>query len=345
MRLLIITQAVDLGDPVLGFFHRWIEELATCFERIHVICLFEGRHNLPKNVFVHSLGKDKGASRIGYVWNFYKLIWTLRSEYDAVFVHMNQEYVLLGWKLWWLLRKPVYLWRNHYAGSFLTDLAAVFCRNVFCTSRFSYTAKYKKTRLMPIGIDTETFVPLTIERKNSVLSLGRIAPSKRPELLVEAISLLKKEGIEVHADVYGDALAQNVAYFQSLQNTVRERGLSSLVQFHSGISNRETPRVYSAHSIFVNASGSGMYDKTIFEAAACGCLVLAASKDWASIADPALSFEEGNAHDLAHKIKALYTLPDSEAKQLQEASRQVAETQSLGRLVDALQNVITAAVT
>src|SRR5580704_11376753 len=96
MRLLICTQAVDLDDPVLGFFHRWIAELSKRCERVHVICLKEGRHELPANVFVHSLGKEGGRSRVKYLLNFYRYIRELRGEYDAVFVHMNSEYVVLG---------------------------------------------------------------------------------------------------------------------------------------------------------------------------------------------------------------------------------------------------------
>lgn len=42
MRLLILTQAVDLDDPVLGFFHRWIVEFAKRFDTIEVICLKAG---------------------------------------------------------------------------------------------------------------------------------------------------------------------------------------------------------------------------------------------------------------------------------------------------------------
>ena len=32
MKLLIVTQAVDTEDPVLGFFVRWIEELGKHVE-------------------------------------------------------------------------------------------------------------------------------------------------------------------------------------------------------------------------------------------------------------------------------------------------------------------------
>ena len=85
MRLLICTQAVDLDDPVLSFFHRWLVEFSKHCESVHVICLREGRHELPPNVFIHSLGKESGRSQVKYVARFYRYIFRYRNEYDAVF--------------------------------------------------------------------------------------------------------------------------------------------------------------------------------------------------------------------------------------------------------------------
>src|SRR5690349_15894229 len=132
MKLLIVTQTLDANDPVLGFFHSWVHALAPKFEKINVIALGVGVHLLPENVRVHSLGKEKGKrSAFSYALSFFSLAWHLQGEYDAVLVHMNQEYILLtGW-LWKLLGKRIYMWRNHSAGSFLTDTAAAFCDKIF----------------------------------------------------------------------------------------------------------------------------------------------------------------------------------------------------------------------
>src|SRR3989344_7151474 len=179
MKLLIITQKVDRDDPVLGFFHGWLAKFAEKFESVSVICLQKGVYDLPSNVQVFSLGKEHNSiiKKVGYIIKFYKYIFDLRHEYDSVFVHMNQEYVLLGSKLWKLLGKKVYLWRNHPYGNLLTRIAVVLSDKVFCTSKDSFTAKFNKTVLMPVGIDTEIFKDLKMERsKNSILFLGRIAP-------------------------------------------------------------------------------------------------------------------------------------------------------------------------
>ena len=126
MKLLITTQAVDLDDPVLGFFHRWLVEFSKHCESIHVICLKEGRHELPANVFVHSLGKESGASRLRYVARFYRYIWKYKNEYDTVFVHMNPEYIVLGGLLWRIGGKRIGLWYVHKSVSVRLRIAAVF---------------------------------------------------------------------------------------------------------------------------------------------------------------------------------------------------------------------------
>jgi len=95
MKLLILTQKIDINDPVLGFFHKWAEEFSKKYEKLTVICLEKGEYKLPDNVKVLSLGKETGKSRLKYVFLFYKYIWLERKNYDVVFAHMNQEYIIL----------------------------------------------------------------------------------------------------------------------------------------------------------------------------------------------------------------------------------------------------------
>src|SRR3989344_9634434 len=195
MRLLILTQKIDENDDVLGFMHGWVKEFARQAERVTVICLYKGEYHLPENVQVFSLGKERGESRLKYIWNFYKYISREQKNYDAVFVHMNQEYVLLGGLVWKILGKKIIMWRNHGAGNFLTRLAVMFCDKVLCTSKFSYTAKFKKTSLMPVGIDTKLFeADPTITRKTkSILFLARMSPVKRPDFLLAALRILNDQ--------------------------------------------------------------------------------------------------------------------------------------------------------
>lgn len=305
MRLLLVTQAVDIEDPYLGFFTRWIEEMAPRFESIEVVCLKSGTYALPANVRVHSLDKERGrVSRLRYAWRFLALAWKLRRGYDAVLVHMNQEYVLLGGFLWKLLGKRIYMWRNHHVGSAFTRIAASFCTKVFTTSRHSYTAKYRKTMLMPVGVDTERFHPdeRVARKKHSILFLARMSPSKDPLMLLEALHILDEKGIAFTATFAGPVLPEHESYYRSVIARAEAYGLSDRVAFLPGIPNHELPDLYRAHEAFVNCARSGMFDKTIFEAAASGCFVLALSDDFA--AEAGESFHFRNAGELAGRLEA-----------------------------------------
>ena len=339
MRLLICTQTVDERDPLLGFFHRWIEALATRYEAVTVICLFEGTHALPSNVTVYSLGKEKGSvSRLRYALRFWRLIRRLKNSYDAVFVHMNEEYVLLGGRFWKRRGKRIYLWRNHYRGTALTDRAARYCDKIFCTSKYSYTAKYPRTIFMPVGVDLERFMPLadTARDPRGILFLGRMAPSKKPDVLLQALALLKKEGVHCSAALYGSPLTKDEGYYANLKALAHELGIEDIATFHPGLPNSETPRLYNSHSIFVNCSSSGMFDKTLFEAMACECLVVAASDDLRELVGQQYIYKDGDAADLAAHLKSLLVLPVLERQGLGVQMRHLSEGHSLKALVERL---------
>lgn len=310
MRLLIIAQKIDRTDPVLGFFHRWVEEFSKHFSRVTVVCLQKGEYDLPGNVAVLSLGKEKWQSRAKYIFLLFYFSLRYFNRYDTVFVHMNQEYILTAGWLWKLLGKRIYMWRNHYAGSALTDIAAWFCTKIFCTSRYSYTAKFRKTVFMPVGVDTEFFHPIAgvVRMPRSILSLGRIAPSKNIHTLISAFEILKKEGVQFTADVVGNAHPADEGYADSLRAQVADAGLANIVKFHPGVPNKDTPQVYSAHHMFVNLSPNGMYDKTIFEAMACGCFVFVSNDDIKDKVDPLFAFPYGDAEGLARRMKEFIAL-------------------------------------
>ena len=82
MRILICTQAVDRDDPILGFFHAWIEEFAKHVEKITVVCLRKGKYDLP-DVEVIALGERAKFAR---AFEFLSIAFGRRGEYDAVFV-------------------------------------------------------------------------------------------------------------------------------------------------------------------------------------------------------------------------------------------------------------------
>jgi len=275
MKLLVITQKVDRHDSILGFFHRWIEEFAKHFELVTVICLEKGEYNLPPNVKVLSLGKEANVkhslfNKLGYTLRFYRYIWREKDNYDSVFVHMNQEYVILGWKIWKILGKKIYLWRNHAKGSLVTKFAVLVSNKVFYTSPQSYTARFKKAVQMPVGIDTDFFKPDPfVERiPNSILFLGRIAPVKR---VSEFVDWLKNQNFSI-TTIAGSALPEDKDYEELVQS--RALDISDKVRFMDSVTQEEALKLYQSHETYVNFTPAGSMDKTILEAAACETAVI-----------------------------------------------------------------------
>lgn len=341
MKLLVLTQKVDRADPVLGFFHNWLKQLAERFEEVSVVCLEKGTFELPANVKVYSLGKEVRRNRLLYIKNFYQYVVGLNSDYDAVFVHMNQEYVLLGGFFWKLLGKKVYFWRNHPKGNLLTYLAVWLSDKVFCTSDKAFTKRFSKTILMPVGIDTDIFKyeirSTKYERlKDSILFLSRMSPIKRPDLLIGALKVLKSKNIDFVCNFYGEALPKDQKYFESLKEKVKNINLEDNVRFNGAVPNYETPQVYNEHGIFINLTPSGSLDKTILEAGACGCIPIVINDFFKDIFEPEMLAKD-DAEDLAEKISFWLAADPIKIEEVKTKIRQyVLENHSLDSLIKKL---------
>ncbi|MGH7141438.1 MAG: glycosyltransferase family 4 protein [Minisyncoccia bacterium] len=259
MRLLITTQAVDRSDPILGFFCRWIEEFAKHCEKVTVICLREGEHDLPDNVRVYALGNFHIARKIIRAVRFYRLLWGLRRDYDAVFVHMNPEYAVLGGWWWWLAGKKAGLWYTHKNVDFKLRVAEKFVDVIFTASKESFRLPTKKLQIMGHGIDTDFFCPdAGVARGTHWLSVGRLDKTKRHDAAIR------------DAGSAGRALriAGEGSERENLEALAREIG--ARVEFLGGISQERLRDEYRRAALLVHRSATGSLDKVVLEAAACG---------------------------------------------------------------------------
>ena len=313
MKLLIITQKVDINDPILGFFHRWIEEFTKHGEKVTVICLQQGEYHLPAEVRVLSLGKENGQSRLKYLWNFYKYLWQERKNYDKVFVHMNPVYIILaGW--WWqLANKLVFLWYTHRQVDLKLRIAEKFVNKIFTAAPESFTLVSKKVCVVGHGIDVGAFAcPIRNidNQKINLLHVGRITRIKNCDIFIEAVRLLRENyQRSVKAVFIGEAVTvDDVVYKQKLLNQINQSGLDGVVEFRGSVANREMREQYCMADLTVNLTPTGGIDKSVLESMAAGAPVLTSNQafryyfgEYASI----LLFIERDAGDLASKIAEL----------------------------------------
>ena len=310
MRLLVLTQKVDSRDSNLGFFYGWLTKLAANFEAIEVICLEEGEQQLPPNVFIHSLGKERGQSRFKYLWNFYKYIFSLR--YDGVLVHMTAQYAALGGPLWRLQGKKILLWYVHRSVDWRLWLGEKFVTKIFTASPKSFRLASKKVEIVGHGIDTDMFSPATAPVATGeimLLSAGRIAPSKDLETIIKAVGYLLEKNIPVRLDLVGAPLVEaDFEYQRALQQlAVRLRAGSEHIRFMGPRSYAQIPEVYRQHQIFVHTSQTGSIDKAVLEALACGLRVVTSSEAFAGLAAKGVvtPFRANDPADLAKTIEKI----------------------------------------
>lgn len=331
MKLLILTQKIDINDPVLGFFHRWVEEFSKHFKYITIICLAQGEYNLPNNVKVLSLGKEKGKSRLKYVYNFYKYIWQERKNYDSVFVHMNLEYVLLGSLFWKVQHKKVALWYAHGKTSWSLRLAEMLSDVVFTSSISGFRLPSKKLKIVGQGIDVNKFAPNNKPKDNNIFKLvtvGRISPVKNLSLATDALNTIKETIKPFKFIIIGDVVANVQSNFRTdLIKKIKNENLSCSIDLIGAFPNDKIIPFLQNSDLFLNTSSTGSLDKAILEAMACALPVISCNEAYKELIKviteycEQLTFMAGDHLMLAERIKNFYLLSFAERMLIGEKSR------------------------
>lgn len=312
MKILIVTQKVDNTDPILGFFHKWLEEFSKNCDYVTVICLEKGQYDLPDNVRVFSLGKEKIKSRLLYLWNFFKIIFHERNKYDVVFVHMNPIYIVFGGFLWKVWCKKVSLWYVHRKVDLKLRIAEKLCDVIFTATKESFNLKSKKLQIIGHGINVSEFIckERQVSSVLNILHVGRITPIKNCDTVIRAVGKLsEKSGLNFKLNFIGDTVMESdKKYLYDLKQMVSELGLQDKINFLGSIHYSEIKKYYCQSDLLINACPTGGIDKAVLEAMASGVSVLVSNRAFehffGGFAD-LLIFEERNSDDLAVKIDNL----------------------------------------
>jgi glycosyltransferase involved in cell wall biosynthesis len=309
MKLLIITQKVDINDDNLSFFHRWIEKLSEKAEELYVICLSLGECRLSDNVKVFSLNKEKGSSKIKQFFLLQKYLLEILPKINGVFVHMCPVYVIASFPLAKIFRKNIILWFAHKSVGQKLKIAERMADKILTASEASCRLKRRgKIKVIGHGIDIERFRPAENNIKNdiyTIFSAGRINPSKDLGTLVEAADILIKErNIEkIKVVIAGNPITKmEEKYLEKIKSLVKEKGLGNNFEFVGSIPNYKMPEYYQKSDIFINLSHTGSIDKVVLEAMACGISILTCNESFYDILGGEYIFEKKNYKELADKI-------------------------------------------
>jgi len=307
MKLIIITQRVNINDDNLGFFHRWLEKLAAKTEKLRVICLSRGEYHLPENVEVYSLGKERSYPKI---WQFLRLqlyLFKNLKHVDGVFVHMCPIYAILSWPLVRLYKKKFIMFYAHGGTHFKLKLAEKLLDKILTSSPAGFRLKSRKVKVIGQGIDVDLFQPKDGygSENFNMLYAGRINKTKDPLTILKALDILvnKQNVKKIKLKIVGHPLVKTERdYLESLKEFVKSRRLKDYVEFVDGVPYAQMPEQYHEADLFINPSSTGSLDKVVLEAMASGCLVLNCNEAYRQILDDKYLFKKGDVDDLVQKI-------------------------------------------
>ncbi|MEM1552339.1 MAG: glycosyltransferase family 4 protein [Candidatus Bathyarchaeia archaeon] len=347
MRLLLFNLATDADDPILGFTTRWIQALAKRVEFIHVITMRAGRIDVPENVRVYSVGKEKGYSEPRRAVEFYRHLFKVLREdrIDACFSHMIPIFTVLAAPVLKVKGIPIVTWYLHPSLTWTLKLAHHLSDRM--VSALLTTYPYHRDKLIAIGhgIDTDLFYPderTKPDRPPMILCVGRLSPVKDHPTLLKAVALLRQEWSHPFRVVIlgGPAGPQDEPYVRSLHRLVEDLDLQDIVTFHPPVPMTQLPDWYRRCTVHVNMTPTGFGDKVAWEAMACGRPCIAANKGFQEtfgVYADLLLFRYQDPTDLASKLQNLLKFRESEIEQIGDYLRkQVINMHSLEALAGKL---------
>ena len=312
MKLLIITQKVDINDDNLGYFHSWLEKLAEKAD-IFVIGNYVGKYDLPENVKVFSLGKERRVDRLVKIFKYQWFLLKLLPRVNGVFFHMCPEYVLGAHLLPKIFRKKTLLWYTHKSVNWKLKLAEKLTDKIFTASKESFRLPSRKVEITGHGIDVNKFKSQKSKVKSdkfTIITVGRIAEVKNLHLLIETAGILKNKNFNFEIRVAGaPILESDKIYFEKLKNLIKEKKLDDIVEFVGPIPNKYIGEFYQNGDLFINLSDTGSLDKAILEAMACGLKILTSNEAFKDIL-PEENFTKNEPKVVAEKIENLAKSPN-----------------------------------
>jgi glycosyltransferase involved in cell wall biosynthesis len=201
-------------------------------------------------------------------------------------------------------------------------------------------ARTARVTTVPNGVDIGRFRPEPVSPTTpGLVFVGRLIGNKGPDVLVDAVTLLRARGRPVRATFVGDGPMR-----AALEHLVRDRGLVGAVRFVGHVS--EVERYLSSGTIFVRPSSSEGMPLAVLEAMAAGCCVIAT--DIPGTNDLIVNHENGllvaprDAYGLACAVQALCDQP-ALRNRLSQAARDTARRYSWDATARGVEEVLTRA--
>lgn len=345
MHLLVLNQKLDPTDSGLEVAWEWVHELALRVSRLTVITHEQGAGQLPSNVRVLSVGKEKRFGRLRKTGEFYSaLLRVVRENHiDACFVHMVPLFAVMASPILKMRGIPMVQWYTHAGVTPILRAALVVVDRVATASRESFSLESPKVVVTGHGINTDRFRPLGEPKEGvfHIVSVGRLSPSKRHDRLLEAISELRSSGTSVRLSIIGEPRGPDgIQWSDQLHQQVSRAQLNDVVTFTGPVPRAELPSWYNRAGVCVNLSETNSVDKAVLEAMSCGTPVVTSNPAFRPMLDdvlPSLMLADSKAATVASALEGIMALDDRTRGFLAQTLRgKVVRDHNLQTLMDRL---------
>ena len=303
MKLVVVTQRVDPGDPVLGATVSKLRALAARVDELVVVADSSVPGALPSNCTVRPFRADHRVGR-GLRFEAALAAELRRGRPAAVLAHMCPIYAVLAAPLARPFGVDVFLWFTHWRRSGLLRAATRVSTKVLSVD--ARTFPLRTTKLVPIGhgidvadlpcVDRPAREPLTL------LALGRTSPAKGLVTIIRAVARVP----EVRLVVHGASLTEEERTHKlGLERLVLEERVLDRVTIGGPIPRHGVPGLYAQVDALVNDMREGATDKVVYEAAATCLPVIASNASFDTLLPDDLRFEHGDVDGLATAIRRL----------------------------------------
>jgi glycosyltransferase involved in cell wall biosynthesis len=159
-----------------------------------------------------------------------------------------------------------------------------------------------KICVIPNGVELDRFRPVSDRRKIEnlkLLTVGRLSASKRIELLVSAVELIRRQFPSATLKIAGGGGLEN-----QLRKLIKDKGMEDFITVLGIVPAEEMPELYCESDIFVSASIQEGMSNAMLEAMASGIPIITTCCEGVQelIADNGIVVEKADAKSIADAV-------------------------------------------
>lgn len=284
--LLVINFSMDSGNALLSHQSSVVKSLAKNFDRVFVITGEAGAQRDFENVQIYSTQWRPGH-KVRNIVNFYRIFFSIifRFRISVVFSHMTDVQSAMTAPFTRILRVRHVLWYAHTHKSPFLEFASYFVNTIVTSTSGSCPLQIDKVHTIGQGVDTQLFQFSRRSKSDTprCVHVGRFDPSKKIEVIINAIDELRDRGMALNLTLVGSSSsASSAIYSEKITEKVKMSGMSSWIDFYPSIKRQELPEFLHDFDIFVHAY-TGSLDKSIIEATLLGLPVATENQEYIKI--------------------------------------------------------------